>query len=77
MKELNSFRCAFRGFFTALKSERHLRFHLIAAVFTLIFAYLGKFEFYEWLALIITICCVIGAELINTAVEALCDLYST
>ena len=36
-----------------------------------------KLDSVEWLAVIICIGCVITAEMMNTAIEWLCDLYST
>lgn len=76
MKELKSFLCAFRGISDAIKSEAHLRFHLMATFYVVIFAALGKFTSTQWVLLTLTISSVICAELVNTATERLCDLYS-
>ena len=76
MKEVRSFLCAFRGIYDAVKSEAHLRFHIVAAFYVVIFAALGEFSSHEWVLLILTISMVIFAELVNTALEKLCDLYS-
>ncbi len=76
MKELKSFLCAFRGIFDAIKSEAHLRFHIVAAFYVAVFAALGDCSKTQWILLILTISSVFCAELINTAFERLCDLYS-
>ena len=76
-KQIKSFGYAFEGIFSAIRSEAHLRFHLVAAFYVILFAALGEFTVCEWCALIITVCLVIFAELVNTALEEVCDLYST
>ena len=76
-KQVKSFGYAFEGIFEALKTESHLRFHFVAAFYTILFAALGNFTPAEWVALIITISLVIFAELVNTALEEVCDLYTT
>ncbi len=76
-KQLRSFGYAFEGFFTAIRTESHLRFHLVAGLYVFIFAFLGEFSLTQWAALCLTVGAVIGAELINTAIEDLCDLYTT
>lgn len=53
-----------------------MRFHLVAAFYVFLFAFLGRFNITQWVILILTVSLVIGAELVNTAVERLCDLYS-
>ncbi|MBE6793995.1 MAG: diacylglycerol kinase family protein [Ruminococcaceae bacterium] len=75
--QLKSFKDAFKGIFSAFKAESHMRFHLVAAVFVLLFAYISEMNLSQWAILLITIGCVFSAELINTAIENLCDLYST
>lgn len=76
-KQLKSFFCAFKGIFDAIRTESHLRFHLVAAFYAVLFGALGSLGYIEWAVLILTICAVIFAELVNTALEDLCDLYST
>jgi len=76
-KQLRSFGYAFEGLWGAIRTESHLRFHLVAALYVCIFALLGEFSASQWGVLILTICAVISAELVNTALEDLCDLYST
>lgn len=76
-KQLKSFGYAFEGILEALRTESHLRFHFVAAFYVFLFAALGDFTPFEWVALIITVSLVIFAELVNTALEEVCDLYTT
>lgn len=76
-KQLQSFRHAFEGIFSAICTEAHIRFHIVAAVYVFLFAYLGEFTETQWTVLILTVAVVITAELINTAIERLCDIYTT
>lgn len=72
-KQLKSFGCAIKGFFGAVCSEGHLRFHLVAAVYVLVFSSFYNFSAAQWAVLIILIALVIAAELVNTAIENTCD----
>ncbi|MBQ2688410.1 MAG: diacylglycerol kinase family protein [Clostridia bacterium] len=76
-RQLRSFKNAFKGIVAAFVTEGHMRFHFVAAFFVLLFAYISRMDMTQWAVLIITIGAVFSAELINTAIEELCDLYST
>ncbi len=76
-KQLRSFGFAFEGLFTAIRTECHLRFHLVAGFYVFLFAFLGEFSLTQWAVLCLTVGAVITAELVNTAIEELCDLYTT
>ena len=52
-KQLKSFGCAIKGFFGAVCSEGHLRFHLVAAVYVLVFSSFYNFTAAQWAVLII------------------------
>ncbi len=72
-KQLFSFSCAIKGFFGAVCCEGHLRFHLVAAAYVLVFSAFYSFSAAQLALLILLIACVIGAELFNTAIENACD----
>ena len=72
-KQLKSFGCAIKGFFGAVCSEGHLRFHLVAAVYVLVFSLFYHFSAVQTAVLVILIALVIAAELFNTAIENVCD----
>lgn len=76
-RQLRSFKNAFKGIASAFTTEIHMRFHFVVAFFVLLFAYICELTTPEWAILIITIGSVFAAELINTAIEQVCDLYST
>ncbi|MEG6614827.1 diacylglycerol kinase family protein [Peptococcaceae bacterium 1198_IL3148] len=65
---------AFKGIIWALKTERHMQFHLLATVAAILVAYWLKISVTQWLFIIFAIALVWMAELINTAIEAVVDL---
>lgn len=75
-KQLRSFGCAFRGIGAALCREAHLRFHFVAAFYVLLFSLFYGFTPAQYAVLIILIALVIAAELVNTAIEEVCDLIT-
>ncbi len=72
-KQLKSFAAAFRGFFSAIATEGHLRFHLVAAVYVIAFSFFYEMDAVKWAVIVILISLIISAELINSAIETLCD----
>ncbi len=64
-------RHALRGFMTAVRHERNLRLHLIAAVAALLMTWWLQTPL---LPIVLAIALVIALELVNTAVEAAVDL---
>ncbi|MBQ6907338.1 MAG: diacylglycerol kinase family protein [Clostridia bacterium] len=64
---------AFSGILQAIKNEGHLRFHIMIAVLISIFAYFYGINRLEWAVLLLSIGLVIGAELLNTAIERAVD----
>ena len=79
MKDLiKSFGYAFQGIFTAIKTERNMRIHI--SCFVYMFFFLCAFDFFEitktqFAILFIACGLVMGAELINTSIEAVVDLH--
>ena len=74
--QLQSFAYAFKGLYRAICCEGHLRFHFVAAFYVLIFSAFYDFSTTQYGVIILLIAAVIGAELVNTSVENLCDLYT-
>lgn len=70
---VKSAKTALSGFFHALKTERNLRIDVVIAALVLIFAYAYGLDATGYAMLIMTICCVMGAELFNTAIENVSD----
>ena len=75
-KQLKSFGCAIKGFFGAVCSEGHLRFHLVAAVYVLVFSSFYNFTAAQWAVVIILIAFIIRNS-DNYAIENTCDAVTT
>ncbi len=71
---LDSFNNALQGVIHALRTERNVKIHFLAAFAVLILALFYRFTPIELLILIATSTLVIVTELFNTAVEAIVDL---
>lgn len=70
---MKSFVYALRGIARAVSTERNLRIHFSAAFYVTVAGILFEIERWEWAAIALACGLVIGAELLNTAVEKLCD----
>lgn len=75
-KTIESFSNALRGISLAIAGERNMKLHLLAMAGVIVLGLLGRVEPFAWCALLICCALVIGMELINTALEALCDHLS-
>ncbi|MCE2711939.1 MAG: diacylglycerol kinase family protein [Cryomorphaceae bacterium] len=73
---LQSFLFAFKGIKHLLQG-RNFKIHLFLFATICIFGVLVSFTLIEWLLVLLTSGCVLAAEGINTAIEELCNLYST
>lgn len=76
-RQLKSFACALKGVFYAFLNEGHMRFHFVAAFFVMLLGFMSKLSLTEWAIITLTVAMVFCAELINTAIEKLCDIYTT
>ncbi|MBD8031861.1 MULTISPECIES: diacylglycerol kinase family protein [Solibacillus] len=74
-KFFQSFRYAMEGILTALK-EQNFKFHLVSAIIVILAGLLTGLTAVEWSIILMVIFLVIGAELINTAIERVVDLAS-
>ncbi|WP_082351663.1 diacylglycerol kinase family protein [Cypionkella psychrotolerans] len=71
-----SFRYAGRGLATALREEHNARLHLAAAVLMTALGLGLHFTAAEWARTLFAVALVFIAELLNTALEHLCDVIS-
>lgn len=69
----NSFKYAFRGFQSALRSERNMRVHLFMAIMAIFLGFFLHISSAEWCTVVLVITLVTGAEMLNTALEYLLD----
>ncbi len=75
-QRLRSFKHAATGIWHALGNERNLQIHCICSLLVLALACALKLDFHDWFWLIFAIVLVWSSELLNTAIEALCDVVS-
>ncbi len=77
MKKIKeAFVFALYGLKHAFANERNFRIEIISGAAVFIAAYMLHISLFEWLVVLLNICFVMFAELINTAIEKLCDLVS-
>lgn len=72
--QLNSFKVALQGIIYAIKNESHMRFHLVAGFYVILFGLFYSFTVVQWAILILIIALIIMGEVFNTSIEKLCDL---
>ncbi len=75
-KRMKSFVYAFKGILAAYTSEHNLWIHSIAAALAIFLAFILDLSSMEWVVVILVIGLVFITEFINTAIEALVDLYT-
>ena len=75
-KLINSFKYAFTGMWSAYKSERNMKIHVLATIIVVILGLILKINIVEWCFCITSIVLVISAELLNTAIENIVDMIS-
>lgn len=73
---VGSLNCAIEGILWATRSERHVRYHFVAALAVIFLALFFKASFLEFYLLVVAAVIVIFAEMMNTAVEAIVDLVT-
>ncbi len=75
-KRYNSFKFAFRGLNSAMRSEPHMRLHVLSAVAVVAAGFFFGVSKVEWCLLIGCIGLVFTGEVFNTAIETLVNLVS-
>lgn len=73
-KLINSFKYAIDGIQAAYKKEQNLKIHTFIMILVIIAGIIFKINRFEWIVCIILFAFVIGAELMNTAIETLVDV---
>ena len=73
---MESFKHAFRGIFIALLGK-NFKIQIGIFVCCLFFGIIIEIELSEWIIIFLTGGMVLALEIINTAIEELCNLYST
>ena len=74
MHQIKSFTYAFKGIWYCITHEGHFRFHLVAAAYVIFFGVrFYDFTPAQWGVLMTLIALVLSMEIVNTAIERLCD----
>ncbi len=75
MKNINkSFAYALNGLKICFAGEPNFRIHIFFTIVALVFAMLFNISAFEWIATGFCIAFVISMEMLNTAIEKLCDV---
>lgn len=72
-----SFGYAIGGLRSCIRTERNFRIHLVAAGYVSLFAALGGLSSVRYAILCLCFALMMAAELLNTAIERLCDRHTT
>ena len=72
-KTYNAFVNAFTGLYYFFRHEQNGRSQLVIGIFTVIISTLLHISPHEWIAVLLCIGTVLSAEMINSALEKLCD----
>ncbi len=70
----DSFRCAVTGVRYVLVTERNMRIHFLVAILVVVAAALLRVAWSELACLVLAISLVLISELVNTALELVCDM---
>lgn len=73
-KQLLSFKYALRGIWYTVKTESHMRFHIVIAFYVLLFSSFYNFTAAQQALLILLIAAVMACEALNTCIEEICNL---
>lgn len=69
-----SFKYAFNGIWQVVKHEANFRIHIVAALLVILMGFLCHISKTEWMIAILTIGCVMSAEIFNSTIEKFIDL---
>lgn len=70
---LDSFNYAISGFIYAVRTQRNMKIHMVAAILVILFSLFTNITKVELLVLFVSITMVMSAELFNTAIESAID----
>jgi|SRR5690554_6854894 len=71
------FNHAFRGLYNVLRTERNFKIQLLAFLLVVVLGFVFQITIDDWIALLLVSGIVLSLEIVNSAIERLCDLYST
>ncbi|PWH85855.1 diacylglycerol kinase family protein [Brumimicrobium oceani] len=71
------FNHAFRGLLQMFRSERNFKIHILIFAFVAALGIYFNISFSDWTSILLVSGLVLSLEVINSAIEKVCDLYST
>ena len=74
---IQSFAYAFAGLAAAFRTQTNVKIHFLAALVVVAASFYFEIDKTEWLFVLSAVFLVLVSELLNTAIEGLCDLYSS
>lgn len=74
---LHAFVHALAGIKSFITTERNAKFHLVASLVVIGMGYYCSLAAMEWLWIALAICLVWVSEMLNTAIEGVCDRITT
>jgi len=77
IKFIKGFGYAFSGIWQMLLHERNFKVHILALLIVLSAGFYFHITSSEWLIVLLISALVLALEAINTAIEKLCDVYTT
>jgi diacylglycerol kinase len=75
-KRLKSFVYAGNGIKILLRNEHNARIHLFAIIIVIALGFLYNISSIEWIAVLLSIALVFSMEMINSAIENICNFIS-
>jgi diacylglycerol kinase len=76
-KFIHSFGFAFSGIFQLLRTERNFAIQFSAMLLVVLAGFYFSIKVSEWLIILSISALILSLEAINSAIEKMCDLYST
>lgn len=74
---IRSLRFALNGFWLFFRRERNGQIQGVAALVVITAGFFFRISRGEWMALLICTCLVISLEMLNSAIERICNMYTT
>jgi diacylglycerol kinase len=76
-KRIQSFGYASRGIRAVFGTEINMKIHLVVALLVVIFGFVFQISLTEWMLCLLCFGLVVGAEMMNTAIENVVDLVTS
>ncbi|KKR07664.1 MAG: Undecaprenol kinase [Parcubacteria group bacterium GW2011_GWC2_39_14] len=75
MRLFKSFKHAFAGLASLIRTEQNFKIHLLAALFVAFFGFYFQIKAWQWTIIVLMIALIFILEMLNTVFERLVDLF--